>query len=384
MKKAALISYFNDIDMLELQFNSGQMDSYDKIYIFDGPFTFTKSIDFVKTLAPRLSDTEVGKRILNNPRVSYVYKEWADEKTKRVEAYNAINEDIIVLHDSDEFYSYLDNAYNSFINSDKDVGGFLCQNLYMNGLYASNIFYSKNNLNEMPIKNFMFKRKNIDAEEHLNYLWLVGINQSEPDFTKQMDKPIASGYHFTGMRSERGSRQKFIFYTSLYEQSNPNAQSLINTFSRLVKENIFPPDVALDTFLHSIPDFGGCPNPEKKLIIKNRIKIADLEPVMKEVLLRINSYQTKTFFLIKNVNYFIFLPKNEHKHSIKLSGGESFKCEVFDVILDSELKSRGIIKVDSSDINIQFSEITTSPGLLLKVFQDFSEISPLEINLTLE
>lgn len=89
MNIAALISYFNDVDMLELQLKSGQFDVYERIYIFDGPFSFTKSIEFMSIKAPKLTDTSIGQRILNYPCV--VNTEIGRTKKKSAKkAYNAV------------------------------------------------------------------------------------------------------------------------------------------------------------------------------------------------------------------------------------------------------------------------------------------------------
>jgi hypothetical protein len=219
IKKAALISYFNDIDMLKLQFDSGQLNSYEKIYIFDGPFSYTKKVDFMRSPQQRLSETEFGKQVIAMPNVIYSYEEWHDEREKRIKAYRSIKGvDLIVLHDTDHFYSYLDGALEDFMDSAFSVAPFYCQNLFLSGVRASPALYNVNNFSGMPHANFIFKLDKISAEEHLNYLWLVGVDQLKPDMSLQ-SQPIAYGYHYTGMRSDKGQEQKYIFYTTLYHHT---------------------------------------------------------------------------------------------------------------------------------------------------------------------
>ena len=54
---AALIIYSNDEDMLRMQFESGQLDCYEHVYIFDGPYSYLESLfPFLERNLTKLSD----------------------------------------------------------------------------------------------------------------------------------------------------------------------------------------------------------------------------------------------------------------------------------------------------------------------------------------
>ena len=284
MKKSALISYFNDIDMLDLQFRSGQLDIYDSIYILDGPFLYTKSIDFIETRVPRLSQTDIGKKLLQDSRVIYEYREWTDEHEKRTWGYQNIDSDIIVLHDTDEFFTFDENQLQNFIKSDKSVASFYCQNLYLNGIYAAPKFYAVEEITSLPHKNFIFKKSSVTALEHLDYLWLVGVPQNKPDQNKIYSHPVAAAYHFTGMRSKYGQDQKFIFYGSLHSKNSADkSHSAIKLLLELVNDGRLSKSDALDIWLNSVAGYQRSPHPDNNYIFKKRIIISELEFLLSDV-----------------------------------------------------------------------------------------------------
>ena len=56
----------------------------------------------------------------------------------------------------------------------------------------------------------------MSASDHLNYLWLVGVEQKPVDPSWIDPRPLAHVYHLTACRSPLGQEAKMSFYTALY------------------------------------------------------------------------------------------------------------------------------------------------------------------------
>jgi hypothetical protein len=144
----------------------------------------------------------------------------------------------------------------------------------LNGVGYSIPFYATSKLNLLPHKSFAFKKNSINASEHINYLWLVGVSQKEIDLKNLCPVPICNGYHFTGMRSRDGQLQKFIFYHSLHMSANNIfSDALIDRlFNEIILGNISQME-ALEIFMSAIPSFYCAPIPQHDNILTKLIKI---------------------------------------------------------------------------------------------------------------
>lgn len=282
----ALINYYNDIGMLRHQMESGQFDEYDQICVVDGPYSYTRSLS--------LSDgdsslpfhaTDVGRVLLADPRVVYRYEVWQDEAQKRIAGYEAMTTDYVMLHDTDEFYAINSDALSKFFESDKAVASFLCQNLCLDGIHFAPEYYAVDATERLPHKAFLFKRDAVSSREHLNFLWLVGVNQSAPDRTKSFLTPVALGYHFTAMRSREGQIQKYTFYSALHNAKHgTGTNAAAEDLREQVANGIIDSKTAISILLRSHPDFLGAPHPAHGFILKRRIKGGDrLEQILHRV-----------------------------------------------------------------------------------------------------
>jgi hypothetical protein len=381
---AALVNYFNDIDMLEIQFHSGQFDQYDKIYIWDGPYSYTQTVDFMQINSPKLPETSLGKKILEDERFVYFYKEWNDEAEKRVSAYEAIQEDIIFIHDTDEFFNYKKEELELFIASDKSVGFFYCQNLYFNGVHATPIFYFVDTWNKMPHKGFAFKKNDVESAEHLNYLWLVGVEQQPISEEKKYKTPLANVYHFTGMRSKAGQIQKFIFYSSLHDKQLTQKNNISLSLSDLIRKGIINKSEALNIFLNSIPGFGGIHsgviNNSEEIIMGRRVPLDDLENVFTDVLSALSKFAFSPLLLIDGVSCYIFCPIEFPKLKIKYA--EQISLTIWDLFYGQSSKQRGEIKLPDSQTEINQIINSESIGMVLKFVQHGKQL--VKVNLSID
>ena len=300
-KSCALINYFNDEDMLKLQVASGQFDHYEKVYIFDGPYTYTESLKLTSTSQVRLADSEFGAALLQDSKYVYDWNVYPDERDKRIRAYNACDADVITLHDTDEFYSYNKDANNRFLASDKSVAFFYCQNLFLNGMLGYPKPVAK--VEDLPWKAFAFRKALISAEDHLDHLWLVGVTQKPADLSKTFREPVACGYHFTQMRSRDGQRQKYLFYSSLYmsRHSDGLVRTVRNELSELAESHQAPMGAMRDIYLRGITGFTGSPDPSTNLILQQRVDGGEaLESIMRIALDQRNKFMPDIYTLYKD------------------------------------------------------------------------------------
>lgn len=380
MKKAALINYFNDIDMLQIQVDRGQFDFYDKIYIWDGPYVYTQSIDFMQIGHPRLSDTELGSQLLKDDRVVYMYQVWQDESEKRISAYKAIKEDLVFIHDTDEFFSYDSDEVNRFISSNQSVGFFYCQNLYLNGVHAAPRFYSVDTWGKLPHKGFAFKTSQINPEEHLDYLWLVGVKQNPLNPEKKYKTPIANVYHFTGMRSKKGQEQKFIFYSSLHDVNSGHKNYTYDLLTDYINKGLIDKSQALDIFLNSNPAFKGMHptsiNKSNEIIMSRKIFLECLEPIFEDVSAGLEKCNSSDFLLADGIPRYFFHP---NKTTFVIETKSQIQLTVWDLIYGKspEIRQENFLVNDLT--KIESIPDPANIGIFLKLVQSGEKLLKVQV-----
>ena len=314
---AALIIFNNDEDMLRMQFETGQLDCYEHIYIYDGPYSYVEGLfPFLENNSTKLSDKKEWNHWLENERVTYDYRIYKDEHEKRTFAYESIDKEFIILHDTDEFYDFDETTLTDFMASDKSVGFFRCQNLYSNGCRSEKSFVSS--FDTLPLKAFVFKKELVSKNEHLDYLWLVGVNQLPKDLNKQFLIPLAKGYHLTQMRSTQGQIQKFCFYSSLYATKNDIGEFLrraLGQISNLVSEDKITRSEAIYLYLSSMQHFSAVHNYDSEYFFDERFKVSDkLESIITRAINERHQSRLGEVLLFNGLPYFFYLTaKNLNK-----------------------------------------------------------------------
>ncbi|MFM7547733.1 MAG: WcbI family polysaccharide biosynthesis putative acetyltransferase, partial [Cyanobacteriota bacterium] len=213
--QAALIIHYDDVEMLAWQLHSGALEPYDRIYIWDGPYHFCTQLGLNDHAVPALKETVTGQQLIADPRVVYRHGRWQDEASKRIEAYTAISEDLVVLHDTDEFFRLDPEAIRHFWESPYDIGSHRIQNLYAGGLLGSDDHHRSDSASTLPHRRFIFRRDKISPSEHLDYLWLVGVAQNPADPSRLFPQALGDTLHLTGCRSTQGQIGKMSFYKCL-------------------------------------------------------------------------------------------------------------------------------------------------------------------------
>ncbi|MGR8933322.1 MAG: WcbI family polysaccharide biosynthesis putative acetyltransferase [Gammaproteobacteria bacterium] len=218
----------------------------DEIIIVDGPYEYCTPIMkkfglYYDGIPDALAE------IVKLEKVKYFHKAFGNEKEKRVFLYNQCSYDIVMLLDADEIITSIDqDQIDSFINSDKSVASFT----FLNMIRVNCIF------GEPTKKYIVFKKNNISAEEHLDYTWLIGVNQNPPDRNKMFDVPLGRICHLTLMRSKYGSIVKYCFYTRLYYYTRGLFNDIDKLFGyKLNSEAIaaIDPEDLKEIFVHSMP-----------------------------------------------------------------------------------------------------------------------------------
>jgi len=331
MKKAALVNYCNDYDMLKLQYESGQFDYYDRVYIFDGPYSYVEDSSIYEDYHLSFVDTELGKEILRNNKYVYSYARYEDERNKRIEAYKSIEEDVIFLHDSDEFFHYDLESVENFLHSEKSIGYFRCQNLCLDGVgFSTN---SKSSELNVPLAAFAFKKSLVTAENHIDYRWLIGVKQSPQNPNFKYPIALAHTYHFTEMRSRLGQRQKYLFYTLLRNQTHPNPDisRFLQCLDRYVLDETLSKEEACNLYLNTIASYYLAPNLyANKFFLHKRLKYSEtLEEICRVVISQRNIFLPGNYKIFNGRSFYFYVYAGARVISVTAASDEIISLKVY-------------------------------------------------------
>ncbi len=239
------ICIYNDFDFIE-ECVDRAYDLADEIVILDGPYGYCKPIlQFFDLYYSGLP--EALRTISQLPKVRYEFGEFENEKSKRMALYDMCRSDVVMLLDSDELIVDINkDELEKFFQSDKKVA---CSSF--NNLVRRDCLIGE------PTKKFIFfKRQEIGALEHLNYTWLIGVDQEKPDRALMYDPPVMEMAHLTLMRSPYFNTVKYCFYTRLYYYSRGKYDQLDKLFDlpfdTLLSKGLRPEEIK-DIFRRSIP-----------------------------------------------------------------------------------------------------------------------------------
>ena len=251
-KLSIYIILFSDLDFLN-DIISLIYDNIDEIIIVDGPYSY--NIHELKNYELYYDENTKPSQLINilnkySNKIKYYYKLWDTEKEKRCFGYDKCTNNNILLVDCDEFFILDINKINQFINSNKSV----C-NMDIYNMNRININYDK-----VVQKSVLFKKTHITSEQHLSYLWLVGVNNLAPkDQNNIYNGTVGVIYHQTLNRNKYNNIIKFIFYITLYHKNNNNNISILNHDISNLKLTLSN-DTLLNIFYHSKIELIGMPS----------------------------------------------------------------------------------------------------------------------------
>ncbi len=212
---SVVIQFFEDFDFIERVVE--RLDWVDEIVVNDGPFQFTRELlePLVGRDLEQPSQRAAGlfaglARRLGVP-IHYHHGVFAGEREKRIHGYGLATGDVVLSVDADELLLLDREAVERFWASPALVASFDCVNFtYLN------LVCGKPGSPLVARKPFAFKRGAITAERHLDYLWLVGVEQAAVASEDFLPEALCGGAHLTTVRSPYGASIKFGFYNCLY------------------------------------------------------------------------------------------------------------------------------------------------------------------------
>lgn len=212
---SVVIQFFEDFDFIERVVE--RLAWVDEIVVNDGPFQFTRELlePLVGRDLGRPSQRAAGLFTLLSRRlgvpIRYHHGVFAGEREKRIHGYGLATGDVVLSVDADELLLLDRQAVEPFWASAAVVASFDCVNFTYLNLVCGNA--------GSPLvarKPFAFKREAITAEHHLDYLWLVGVEQAAVASEDFLPEALCGGAHLTTVRSAFGASIKFGFYNCLY------------------------------------------------------------------------------------------------------------------------------------------------------------------------
>ncbi|MEA5443282.1 hypothetical protein [Cyanobium gracile] len=214
---SVVIQFFEDFDFIERVVE--RLAWVDEIVVNDGPFTYTRELlePLVGRDLDQPSQRAAGLFALLSRRLAvpihYHHGVFVGEREKRIHGYGLATSDVVLSVDADELLLLDRDAVEHFWASAAVVASFDCVNFtYLN------LVCGKADSPLVARKPFAFKREAITAEHHLDYLWLVGVEQAAVASDDFLPEALCGGAHLTTVRSAYGASIKFGFYNCLYFQ----------------------------------------------------------------------------------------------------------------------------------------------------------------------
>lgn len=212
---SVVIQFFEDFDFIERVVE--RLAWVDEIVVNDGPFQYTRELleplvgRDLEQPSPRAAGLFARlSRRLGVP-IHYHHGVFAGEREKRIHGFGLAAGDVVLSVDADELLLLDREAVERFWASQALVASFDCVNFtYLN------LVCGKPGSPLVARKPFAFKRAAITAAHHLDYLWLVGVEQAAVASEDFLPEALCGGAHLTTVRSPYGASIKFGFYNCLY------------------------------------------------------------------------------------------------------------------------------------------------------------------------
>jgi hypothetical protein len=227
------------------------IDIIEAVYVLDGPYRYCLSLYQDSGFYVEESSSPIKVITRDFSKVRYSFDVFDDEAEKRIRLYNSAQGELVLLLDLDEVPENLSAGnLQKFWDSDYAVAP----------IEMLNIINSELSEKARPKKYALFKRNHINATQHLDYTWLIGVDQNRPNSEVMMPDPVCTVDHYFLLRNRSSLLQKCLFYNSLWYYSNKNRRvfsclnELAATFGFANSDN---KDLILDSLLATSPDYNG-------------------------------------------------------------------------------------------------------------------------------
>ncbi len=212
-KCSAYLSIYNDWDILPDALASVR-PYIDELIVVDGAYNWMA--DYLSEIGrdPIRSDKRVYDIIgeLDLP-VRFINQLWHNEIDKRIAGYNACSHNYVFRIDADEVFFFDDLALNDFFERDEAVGQMSMPLYFAPGLVLDKVDWKSK-------QSFLFNKMKIDADVHLNYLWLILPADSLPLAGQKpfnvFERPLAFNAHLSNWRTPETSTNRSAFYNINY------------------------------------------------------------------------------------------------------------------------------------------------------------------------
>lgn len=218
-KFSAYLSIYNDWDILPESLQS--VASYvDELVVVDGAYEWMVPYLTMLGIDPIRSDRRVYD-ILNASGIPFrvISKTWKNEVEKRRSGYEACTHDYIYRVDADEVLFFNEKVLEKALFDGLAVG-----EMQMPNLVAPGWISRARNLPDIECQCFLFDRRRVSPEIHLNYLWLILTADQLPQVGQKpfpvYPMPLAFNAHLTGWRTPRTGVNRASFYTLNWMRKN--------------------------------------------------------------------------------------------------------------------------------------------------------------------
>lgn len=245
MKISAALSFFGDFDHLEDCL--GRIAPHvDQIVLLDGAFAYARPLLEALGLDGEAEDPRLHP-LIERFAIKYERGHFADEAEKRIRLYELCDGDLVLLVDADEvLVDWSPAALRAFVASQAVAAPCLLHNQCRGGLQ----------IGAPGLKYVLFKKRDVSARDHLNYTWLVGVEQRVPDPARLARRAVGRMLHYTLRRSLQGNIVKYAFYVSLWKHRNaPGGLERVGDLSLTDAGRLAGGAAGLrDLFGHSMPE----------------------------------------------------------------------------------------------------------------------------------
>jgi hypothetical protein len=214
------LQIYNDWSRLEVSLRS-LAHHLDEIVVVDGAYDWMKEYAQGIGWNPKKSQKEVYD-ILDKVGIPYraIQRTWRNQLEKRIAGYNACKSRYALRIDADEVLTFDDKLLSQFFKSEYAVAS-MSMHQHVTPDY---VLVHDSNQRRIAVQPVLFDKKQVSAEIHLNYIFLVLPADSlpKPDQTPfpAYPKPIASCTHLTMMRHPRSAAFRGSYYYINWMRAN--------------------------------------------------------------------------------------------------------------------------------------------------------------------
>lgn len=218
-KFSAYLSIYNDWDILPNALRS-VASHVDELVVVDGAYEWM--VPYLSRLGidPLRSDPRVYAAIeASGIPFRVISQTWKNEPQKRQSGYEACTHDYIYRVDADEIMFFDDTVLDSALSQGLAVGEMSMPNYVAPGWISR-----AKDLSRIERQCFLFDRRQVSSQLHLNYLWLILTADTLPLAGSKpfpvWPEPLAFNAHLTAWRTPKTGVNRAAFYMLNWMRQN--------------------------------------------------------------------------------------------------------------------------------------------------------------------